>query len=610
LKFRIFNLSPDGNAFLLSEFKAKRLQLAAFLAFSLVAALIEMAGIGLVFPLLILIVDPSSLAKTPVLGEALARFEIVPGPSLSIALLVLIGVLMIGKNGYMLAFHWLQVNTLAKWKSELARRLMRIYLFSNYRVHLSKTSSEIIRNMSLVSTIFDQFVSALINICVNTIILASLCVLLVLVIPSEALFGFVVLGAVATGLYFAMHRPLSDIGGELNSLFEKRQSILRQAIGMIKETKLSSKEAFFLDAYVAVEKRNFFRTARYNFLSTVSPLAIEGAVIASILGIVAYLLFFSPQREIGLALLGVLAATLFRLIPILNRMMVSLQVLSLSRNAVDIIGAELAALEANVFAPAIEPKPLPFADRIEFDDVAFAYPGTERAALLPVSFGISKGEMIGITGPSGAGKTTLAALLMGLVSPASGHIRVDGLPLDGKSRLRAWSKNIGYVPQSIFLVEDSVLQNVVFGVGADRVDVARVWNALETAQLKSFVESLPKQLDEAIGEDGSRLSGGQRQRLGIARALYEDREMIVLDEATSNLDARSESEFGRALSRMRASRTLVVIAHRLSTLRSCDRIIVMDAGRILDIGSFEELNGRCALFQRLVELSRLDKAPG
>ena len=195
---------------------------------------------------------------------------------------------------------------------------------------------------------------------------------------------------------------------------------------------------------------------------------------------------------------------------------------------------------------------------------------------------------------------------MGLVAPKNGTISVDGLPLSDQKYLRAWHKHIGYVPQSVFIIEDSVARNVAFGEAPENIDERRVWEVLEVVQMKDFVKSLPNGIHEFVGEDGSRFSGGQRQRLGIARVLYEQPDFLVLDEATSGLDSANEKAFSDALCEIKTSSTIVMIAHRLSTLRDCDRIIMLDNGRILQIGTFDQLYNDCSTFRSLVDLSQMN----
>ncbi|MBR1199494.1 ABC transporter ATP-binding protein [Bradyrhizobium sp. AUGA SZCCT0158] len=601
----VINISAIARHFLLGEILRRRWQFAGFIILSLIAALIEMTGVGLIFPLLIIIVDPASLNKVPILADLVTRFGV--GNELPILIIILIGILMVGKNVYMLFFTWLQLHTIAKWKAQLSRRLMHTYLFSDYSVHLSKTSSEIIRNLSLTAAVFDQFMTALINITVNGVMLIGLCAVLVFVLPPETLVSLIVVGLASWALYLSMRRPFEKTGQELNSIFEKRQAILRQSIGIMKETKLNAKENFFLDRYIEVERRNFSRQAHFNFLSSISPLGTEAAVIVAILGIVTYILFFSGHQNTGIAVLALLTATLFRLTPVLNRILSALQAMNLSRNSVEIIAKELDELEPHIFRSTIEPQPIPFQKQIEFDRVGYSYPESEARAVHDLSFTIRRGEIVGITGASGSGKSTLASLLMGLLPPADGQIRIDGTVIDNQATIRAWQMHIGFVPQGVFLVDDTIANNIAFAVDPADIDEKRVWRALEMVELREFVESLPDGLKHRLGEDGARLSGGQRQRVGIARVLYDDPEFMVFDEATSSLDNTTERAFSDNLMRIRRNRAVVIIAHRLSTLRDCDRIIMLDKGTVIDSGTFDELNVRCAPFRRLVELANLNR---
>ena len=605
LKLLRLTLSPVGLDFVAAEISVRWAQFFGFVVLSFVAALIEMTGVGLVFPLLVVIVAPDKIANIPYLPQVVDFVGIESDTTLSIAIIGLIGLVLLGKNAYMLMFNWMQMRSLAQWKGDLSKRLMNIYLFSDYSVHLAKSSSEIIRNMALTAAVYDQFIAPFINLLVNFAILIGLCILLTFVLPVEMLLSLLLIAFVSWALYAFMRGPFKKIGAELNDLFKVRQSIMRQSIGMIKETKLTAKENFFLDAYAKVEFRNFGRQAHYNFMATIPPLVTEGAVIVGILSVVTYVMFFSTQEQPGLAILGLLAASFFRLTPVINRILGSLQLMIISNNAVDIIADEFHQLERGIFKPVTEPDPLPFKSKITFKDVSYCYPESQACAVESADFEIFKGETIGITGASGAGKSTLVALLMGLVAPKNGTILVDDVPLSEQKNLRAWHKHIGFVPQSVFIIEDTVARNVAFGEASEDIDEQKVWEALEIAQMKEFVSTLPNGIHEFVGEDGSRFSGGQRQRLGIARVLYERPDFLVFDEATSGLDSANEKAFSDALCEIRKNSTIIMIAHRLSTLRDCDRIIMLDSGRILQTGTFEQLYNECLQFRSLVDLSQM-----
>jgi ABC-type multidrug transport system fused ATPase/permease subunit len=604
----LIGLSSAARRFLAGEIRPRRYRLAGLLALSLVAALIEMTGVGLIFPLLIIIVSPEQIDRFASVAWLIDSLGIGRGFALSVLLMSLIAVLMIGKNAYMIGFNWLQMRMLAHWKTATGSRLMRMYIYSDYSLHLVKNSSEIIRNLALTTAVYDHYITGLIQVVVNGLMLAALVLLLLIILPLAAAYGMMAILLVAVAMYRGTRGLFRDIGAEQNELFEQRQRILQQSIGMVKETKIAARERFFLDAFCGVEGRNFLKQAHYNLLSTIAPLVTEAAVIAAVLGVVSYIVFISPQPGTGIATLGLLAATLFRMTPLINRMLSALQMMNLGRDAVEILGRELVELEAQVYIPEHEPDPLPFERTISLQDVSFTYPTGVAFALREVSLTIHKNETIGITGPSGSGKSTLAAILMGLLVPTSGAVAIDGVPLDDRGRLRAWHKNLGYVQQGVFLIDDTIARNIALAQQCDHIDERRIWEVLATVQLREFVESLPKGIHHHVGEDGVALSGGQRQRLGIARVLYLNPSVLLLDEATSALDVAAERAFSENLMRLKKTRTLIIIAHRLSTLRDCDRIVMLDQGRIVDVAPFDELERRCPAFRRLAALSRIGRA--
>jgi ATP-binding cassette, subfamily B, bacterial PglK len=601
-------LSPVARGFVYDEIRSRSLRLASLLILSVIAAVIEITGVGLVFPVLLILVSPEYIDRSKLLAQSIDLIGLGRGFGLSVFLLCLIAVLMISKNIYMVFFSWLQARFLARWKTEISSRMMRMYIFSDYSLYLVKNSSEIIRNLALTTAVYDHFMTGMILVLVNGIVLLGLVSLLLVALPLEAAFGVALVLAASALVYRATSGTFQEIGKEQNVLFERRQSILRQAIGMVKETKIAAKERFFLDAFCAVERRNFLKQAHYNLLSIVPALVIEGAVIVAVLVLVAYIVFISPQPGAGVATLGLLAATLFRMMTPLNRILSSLQLISLGHDAVELFAKEFSEHERNAYVPEVEPDPLRFERNFGLANVTFSYPTGTSPAVEGVTLSIEKNETIGITGPSGSGKTTLAAMLMGLIPPTSGDLCVDGNPVTTREQLRAWHRHLGYVPQSVFVIEDTIARNIALAQDESELDEKRIWDVLDVVQLREFVESLPKKLHHFVGEEGARLSGGQRQRLGIARALYFDPNVLLLDEATSALDVAIERAFSDSLMRLKRTRSLIIIAHRLSTLRDCDRIVMLDKGRVLDVAPFEELERRCEPFRRLAKLSQLAPA--
>jgi ATP-binding cassette subfamily C protein len=307
-----------------------------------------------------------------------------------------------------------------------------------------------------------------------------------------------------------------------------------------------------------------------------------------------------------LPLLGLYAYAGFRMIPSANRILWRINEIRHGTSAVQQLYHDYRLLDCSASdrRDAAGTARLPFTDCLATEGVSYTYPGAARAALQDVHLTIRRGESIGIVGSTGAGKSTLVDTIIGLLQPDCGRVTVDNL--DVQTRLRAWQRQIGYVPQSIFLADDSLRRNIAFGVPEAEIDDHRLQVAIGMAQLAAFVAALPAGLDTCVGERGIRLSGGERQRLGIARALYHEPEVLVFDEATSALDQGTEGEVMRAIEALHGKKTLLVIAHRLSTVRHCDRLIVLCNGRIIACGSFDTLMAHHPEFRTLAALTTSD----
>jgi ATP-binding cassette, subfamily B, bacterial PglK len=325
-------------------------------------------------------------------------------------------------------------------------------------------------------------------------------------------------------------------------------------------------------------------------------MSVETVFVGGLL-LVSLLVTLRHEPSGALPLLGLYAYAGFRVIPSANRIMTYVNDLRYSRAWIHDLRADLAALPAPPPAPAGAAEPIRFGRELALERVSYAYAGAGDAVLTGVELTIARGESIGIVGPSGAGKSTLVDLLLGLLEPTAGRITVDGR--DIASALGSWQRHIGYVPQEPFLLDDTIRRNVAFGIADADVDDRRVTTALRRAQLAEFVGGLRDGLDTLLGERGTRLSGGQRQRVAIARALYHDPEVLVFDEATSALDTTTERELIDSLEALRGVKTLVVIAHRLSTVRRCDRLALLRDGRLADVGSYDELIERDAAFRAM-----------
>ena len=317
---------------------------------------------------------------------------------------------------------------------------------------------------------------------------------------------------------------------------------------------------------------------------TLQPLPrlwLEMLAVTGLATLVLTLLVLGHELGAVLPTLGLFAAAAFRLMPSVNRVLTSFQSLRYGLPVINTLHREF-ELEPSAINEA-GTTPTPFGETIEFDRVSYTYATAHTSALEDLSVVIRRGESVGVIGTSGAGKSTFVDVLLGLLTPDSGAVLVDGV--DIQHSLRSWRDQIGYVPQSIFLTDDSLRNNVAFGLPAAQVDETAVWRAIRAAQLEEFVNSLPEGLDTVVGERGVRLSGGQRQRIGIARALYHDPSVLVLDEATSSLDTATEREVMQAVSALHGAKTILIVAHRLSTVEHCDRLYRIERGRVVETGT-------------------------
>jgi ABC-type multidrug transport system fused ATPase/permease subunit len=359
---------------------------------------------------------------------------------------------------------------------------------------------------------------------------------------------------------------------------------LQQGLGGAKDVKLLGREEDFFAQY---RIHNEGTATVQQHLSTLQQLPRLWLELLGAVGLASLVLVMIAQGKPLAALLptlGLFGVAAFRLMPSVGRMMASLQVMRYNLPVVDTLHRELGIIDTS--APfRHDSQPLRFNGALVLDRVGFNYPNTDTAAISGVSLSIARGTSVGFVGGSGAGKSTLVDVILGLLTPATGRVAVDGI--DIQTNLRGWQDQIGYVPQSIYLTDDTLRRNVAFGLPDDQVDASAVSRALKAAQLDEFVSDLPAGLETVVGERGVRLSGGQRQRIGIARALYHDPPVLVLDEATSSLDTANEQGVMAAVNALHGDKTLIIVAHRLSTVARCDRLFRLEHGRLVEEGSFD-----------------------
>ena len=416
-------------------------------------------------------------------------------------------------------------------------------------------------------------------------------------IMTFAAAGFIVVSLVVF-LRFIPPR-MAVLGGETVRIGKKSLIAIQQALGGVKEAKVLGRERFFWQSF-STQARLRATVERYQkLLQTVSRPVAETVLMAGMLTAILIVLSVDRSGTDVIATLSLFAVAAIRLLTSFNRLASGIAVIRNALPMLDEVYEDVMiyrAVERDA-ETLIEDEPLSIQRELVLDHVEFAYNGREETVLKDISLTIRKGESVALVGSSGAGKTTLADIVLGLLEPAGGRILIDGRDATGQ---RAWRRNLfGYVPQSIYLMDDTLRANIAFGVKQEDIDEDALAEAVALACIEDLIERIPDGLDTVVGEAGVRLSGGERQRLGIARALYHKPEFIVFDEATSALDNVTERKFSRALQELQGLRTVIFIAHRLSTIEHCDKIVFMSAGTVLAQGTYLELMENCEPFRRM-----------
>ncbi|WP_460192729.1 ABC transporter ATP-binding protein [Thermosynechococcus sp. FA-CM-4201] len=568
--------------------RGDRWQLAGIGVLMVIGSIWEALGVGLVLPFIAIIEKPSRL--NDLLFWRHSAIPLTPQEEYQWLLILSISfaILFICKNLFIAGSNYLQFKFLNEKQRKFSVMLLRSYLFKPYTFHLQNNTAKLIQNANNETTnIFNSYLLPLLIIISESLIVFAVFTVIILSNPFISLVVIAVL-AILSYLFFRFFRKkLKEIGTQRVHYAQKVVQSINQGLGGIKEVKVLGREQVFLDVYeenlIEDRKANFF----LNFINQLPRSYFETLAVTAIILIIILTLIQRGSMAQVLPLISLFAAAAFRLLPSANRLMVSLNSVIFYSASVDIIYDDI--LEArSLEIQQAEPVAIKlFRDRLELIDLHYTYPNASRPALCGVSLTIKQGEMVGFVGSSGAGKTTIVDLILGLLEPSQGDIRVDGESI--YQNLPQWQRQIGYIPQTIYLCDDTLRRNIAFGLPDEAIDETAVWAAVEAAQLSTFVRTLPEGLDTVVGERGVRLSGGQRQRIGIARALYHNPSVLIMDEATAALDNQTEAGVMDAIQALSGEKTIIMIAHRLSTVMECDRLYLMANGQVAAVGSYQEL---------------------
>ena len=582
-----------------------RIQIVGLFALILVSTALEMLSIALVFPLVQLVFSPDS--DLAWIGQIKSWLGAEGRSLLYISGFVFV-LVFIGKNIALLSIQYVVSRFTMVKLAAFQNRLYRHYLGRPYVAQLNDHSAVVLRNLTTASSAVFDSLRALMTIALEGILVLAAVLTTALFVPGLALAGIAALLILAAGFHYLAGPYFRRWGDQANAANASLFRWAVQGIAALKDIKAIGCARYF-ETRFEDQTRNLARLRIWRQVSQLAPRTlVETIIVVAGVGILTFFYSDTAEPSTVLGALGVTGLAAMRVIPSVNRMLGLIVELHHFEAPLEGLRAELSRnrfIERSEETSGRPIPPLPFARDIRLENIAFRYDDGRAPALIDLSLAIRKGETVGVVGASGAGKSTLVDLLLGLLNPDQGRLLVDGA--DAFAAIRAWRANIGYVPQSIYLLDDTIRSNVAFGVPDAETDPARLARVLALAQLDSFVAGLPEGLETRVGEGGARLSGGQRQRIGIARALYRDPPILLFDEATSALDGETEREIVAAIDSLKGARTLIIVAHRLSTLAGCDRIVMLAGGRVVDDGPFAAMAERHPELKHAREATAADR---
>jgi ABC-type multidrug transport system fused ATPase/permease subunit len=584
--------------------RRERFHAVLILLFSLVVAVAEVVGVASILPFMSAVSDPATIET-----NRLLRFlrEMAPSDMSQGGFLILLGVLVMIVINCSLAVRavgiWSQVKFSTLRGHSISYRLMKAYVYQPYSwfldQHTSKMTTTVLGEARQV--VGGSLLPAM-QIISKAVVALALITLLVVSDPTLAIISVMVVGTAYGVIYILSRNQLKDLGERRRLANQRRFRAAHDAFGGIKDIFIIGRESSVLERFRKASEETALYTSRATVTREIPPLAMQGLVFSGMIAVVLYLLASYGTLQDALPVLSLYALAGYRLMPEIQALYRHVAEIRVSESLLTAIYNDLKALDATARKPhtsvenkwVIPPKP-----GIELLNVGFTYPSASLPALENISLQVPAYSTVGIVGTTGSGKTTLVDIILGLLSPAFGKLLVDGRTVNQET-VREWQDMIGYVPQQIFLTDHSVSGNIAFGIEQNDIDQKAVERAARIANLHDFImNELPNGYDTRIGEKGVRLSGGQRQRIGIARALYRDPEVLILDEATSALDNLTEKAVMEAVEKLSMKKTIIMIAHRLTTVKDCDNIVFLEAGKVSEVGSYDELVKRSSTFRKL-----------
>lgn len=570
----------------------------------LLISIIDAVGIGLIYPFIKLATEPSLIDKNNITAFLVKQLNLSPSyyliPILGLAITV---IFVVQSTSYLYAQKYIS-DFIYEQKRVLTLDLMKAYLYAPYTFHLKRNSATITNNILVeVSTFCGSFLTAFLRGITNFIILL---VLVLLLAKTNLLFLVLIAITIFPTTLITSYISTSKVktlGREISQTNDELIRLINHSLGGLKDTKITGSESFFIESINQQAKKSSRLSALFEILLAIPPVVIKNSLIVFVVLFISWASLGSSQNMANVGgIMAVFGIASIRLIPAVNSLVQAIAQVRNFSYVIDKIYLDLKEIEneqedIDIFVANSQIKNsesekssysvMPFGQKLSLKNIIYQYPDVSAKAINDISFDIYKGQSIGLIGKSGSGKTTLVDIILGLLYPQSGDIQLDDVSI--YQNLRAWQNLIGYIPQSIFLTDETIEKNIAFGTPDHLIDQEKLEKAIKSAQLEELIQELPQGLKTEVGERGVRLSGGQRQRVGIARALYHEREILVLDEATSALDNETEQLVNESIKSLSGTKTMIIIAHRLSTVEHCDRLYLLGQGKILKAGTYQEV---------------------
>lgn len=588
--------------------RREKLNLVILLILMILGALIDVFGIGAIPVFVAIMAVPDEIMKYDLLARIFEYYNLTPGSELvTIGALILL-VIYILKNIFLVSLYNFQFRIVEHHRVNIGTRLFRAYMRAPYLFITDHNSAELLRNVNTETQLLIQgVIIPLLNVTMGILMSVFTFSLLLIATPTIAIVGVLILGLGSAMFLLLVRKKLQTYGAIAKEERKQVVKAINQGLGVIAEARIYGRENYF-ENILSKSLHTFAKvTRKQQVINRASPHILETIAVTGLLTVIVGLIFIGNDLNSLLPILALFGAATIRLKSTIANIVSGVGQIQYYLPCIKSIVNDLKYLEPQVSqeignAHQIPAPELSFKHTIELKNISFTYNLDGIGKTLDnISIEIQKGMSVGFVGATGSGKSTLINIILTLIEAQEGQVLIDGK--DIAKNKRAWLNNIGYIPQEIYLVDDTILRNIAFGWADSEIDMKRVWRAIKAAQLDSFISSLPNKDQTIVGERGIKLSGGQKQRIGIARALYNEPEVIIMDEATSALDNKTENQVMNSLNELQQGRTFIIIAHRLSTVQQCDVLYFLEDGRIKARGSFNELLEKFETFKTLVELS-------